>query len=48
MSKYEAPKLTVLGELRTLTLGGPHSCADGNSGSTGNNSQNSGACTHPR
>lgn len=30
-SIYESPSLRVIGELRTLTLGGPHSCHDGNS-----------------
>jgi hypothetical protein len=34
---YEKPTLRLLGSLHELTLGGPFSCADGNSGSAGNN-----------
>lgn len=33
---YAPPSLKVLGELRSLTLGGKHSCHDGNSGNIGN------------
>ena len=39
---YEAPRLTVIGDLRTLTLGGPHSCHDGCSQNIGN--QGTGNC----
>jgi hypothetical protein len=41
---YEKPSLRSLGSLHELTLGGPFSCADGNSGSTGNRSNSSGQC----
>lgn len=44
MGVYEKPALEVIGSLHELTLGGPFSCADGNSGTAGNNSINSGEC----
>ena len=41
---YEKPSIEVLGSLHELTLGGPFSCADGNSGTVGNHSDSSGQC----
>lgn len=41
---YQAPKLTVIGEVRLLTLGEHFSCPDGKSGNVGNNSDSSGEC----
>jgi hypothetical protein len=35
---YQAPRLTVIGEVRLLTLGEHFSCPDGNSGNVGNKS----------
>ena len=43
---YESPKLTVIGDMRALTLGQHFSCQDGNSGTVGDKSDSSGQCTH--
>lgn len=43
-SIYKTPKLTVIGDLRSLTLGNHFSCTDGLSGNDGNKSNNSGEC----
>jgi hypothetical protein len=39
---YEAPSITVMGELHELTLGQFFSRADGNSGTVGNRGQGQG------
>lgn len=35
--RYQAPSVQDLGRLEVLTLGGPHSRCDGNSGTVGDN-----------
>lgn len=43
-STYASPGLFVIGRLSEITLGGPHSNCDGNSGTVGNNGQGNDPC----